>query len=100
MCSSENEIAIRDLSRYYTSYMVYQDAEGSLSTSDSTAHGLTTGELVVLPVTRMLAQTLSNMVTANEALITSIWGSYMQLPEEQLILMYVYATLSPRKSRS
>ena len=46
------------------------------------------GALTALPVTRALAQTLSNLVTANEPLLTSLWNSYLCLPEEQLILTY------------
>lgn len=41
-------------------------------------------------MTRMLAQTLSNLVTANDGLMTDLWNSYLNLPEEQLILLYVY----------
>ena len=36
---------------------------------------------------RMAVQTLSNMVTANESLMTRLWDTYMNLPEEQAIFM-------------
>jgi len=38
-------------------------------------------------VMRMAVQTLSNMVTANESLMTRLWDTYMNLPEEQAIFM-------------
>ncbi|KAJ3540044.1 hypothetical protein NM688_g6281 [Phlebia brevispora] len=68
----ENEPAIRELSHYYTSFSVMQDPETFL-------------------VTRTLTQTLSNLVTANESLMTNLWNTYLQLPEEQLILIRLFA---------
>lgn len=41
------------------------------------------------PATRMLSQALSNVVTGNDALTQSLWSTYVNLPEEQLILTYV-----------
>ncbi|OJT09608.1 Ataxin-10 -like protein [Trametes pubescens] len=38
------------------------------------------------PATRMLSQALSNIVTGNDALAQSLWTTYVNLPEEQLIL--------------
>jgi len=38
-------------------------------------------------ITRALIQTLSNMVTANNGLISKLWELYMNLPEEQVIIM-------------
>jgi hypothetical protein len=38
-------------------------------------------------VTRALVQALSNIVTANDDLISKLWELYMNLPEEQVILM-------------
>lgn len=37
----------------------------------------------------MITQALCNIVTANENLISQLWDTYLRLPEEQLILMYV-----------
>lgn len=37
----------------------------------------------------MAVQTLSNMVTANESLLLVLWETYMNLPEEQDILVCV-----------
>ncbi|TFY56661.1 hypothetical protein EVJ58_g7503 [Rhodofomes roseus] len=35
----------------------------------------------------MLVQTLSNLITGNDALISRLWKTYLALPEEQLILL-------------
>lgn len=43
---------------------------------------------VVYPTTRVLAQTLSNLVTSNPPLLSHVWATYMALPAEQAILMY------------
>jgi hypothetical protein len=43
---------------------------------------------IAFQVTRALVQALSNMVTANNDLISELWELYMGLPEEQVILMY------------
>lgn len=40
-------------------------------------------------VARVLAQTLSNLVTGNDMLMTKLWDIYLNLPEDQVILMYV-----------
>lgn len=37
----------------------------------------------------MLTQALSNTVTANETLVARLWESYMNLPEDQVVLMCV-----------
>lgn len=39
---------------------------------------------------RVLTQALSNTVTANETLVARLWESYMNLPEDQVILMFVF----------
>ena len=44
---------------------------------------------LALPVTWMLTQTLSNLVTSNEALMTNLWKLYLSMPEDQMILMSV-----------
>ena len=67
-----------------------QDAESKLFLL-CTAIGVETDALcrAAFPATRMLVQTLSNLVTANEDLMNRLWNSYLALPEEQLILLYV-----------
>ena len=44
-------------------------------------------------VTRALVQTLSNIVTTNDALTSKLWETHMNLPEEQVILVYDYHLL-------
>ncbi|KAI9461490.1 spinocerebellar ataxia type 10 protein domain-containing protein [Boletus coccyginus] len=39
------------------------------------------------PVTRILIQTLSNMVTSNDGLMTRLWETYLNLPEEQVVFI-------------
>lgn len=41
------------------------------------------------PVTRLLTQTLSNIVTTNDASSQKLWTSYLSLPEEKLIITQV-----------
>lgn len=36
---------------------------------------------------RLLAQVLSNTVTSNDGLVQTLWELYMNLPEEQAVLM-------------
>jgi ataxin-10 len=40
--------------------------------------------------TRLITQTLSNIVTHNDTLMTKLWSTYMALPEEQAVLMYAH----------
>ena len=37
----------------------------------------------------MLTQTLSNLVTGNDTLMSSLWQTYLSLPEDQVVLLYV-----------
>ncbi|KAH9915726.1 spinocerebellar ataxia type 10 protein domain-containing protein [Fomitopsis serialis] len=64
----ENESLIRSLLYRYTSYSAVQDP-------------------ATYPTTRMLVQTLSNLVTGNDPLIAKLWKLYLTLPEEQLVLL-------------
>ncbi|KAI6044247.1 spinocerebellar ataxia type 10 protein domain-containing protein [Pisolithus marmoratus] len=48
------------------------------------------------PVIRMVVQTLSNMVTTNENLMTCLWKIYMNLPEEQAVFVRVLSLPDPR----
>ncbi|KAI0372746.1 hypothetical protein BV20DRAFT_991022 [Pilatotrama ljubarskyi] len=68
----ENERAIRSLIYYYTSFNATQDAAS-------------------FPAARMLSQALSNLVTGNNALAQNLWTTYVNLPEEQLILTRLFA---------
>ncbi|EGN96577.1 hypothetical protein SERLA73DRAFT_124416 [Serpula lacrymans var. lacrymans S7.3] len=53
-------------------------------------------EVKTFPVTRILVQALSNIVTGNEELITTFWNCYTNLPEEQGILTRLIASPDPR----
>ncbi|EPT01859.1 hypothetical protein FOMPIDRAFT_54085 [Fomitopsis schrenkii] len=64
----ENESSICSLVYRYTSYAAVQNPE-------------------TYPVTRMLVQTLSNLATGNDTIISRLWRTYLALPEEQLILL-------------
>lgn len=69
----ENEPDIRRLLYYYTSWTCTQNVE-------------------TFKVTRALVQTLSNMITANENLMSKLWEVYMTLPEEQVVLIRLLAS--------
>ncbi|EIW58745.1 uncharacterized protein TRAVEDRAFT_29229 [Trametes versicolor FP-101664 SS1] len=72
-----NESAIRRLIYHYTTFNATQDASS-------------------FPATRMLSQALSNIVTGNDALTQSLWSTYVNLPEEQLILTRLFASPDAR----
>ncbi|GJE91157.1 spinocerebellar ataxia type 10 protein domain-containing protein [Phanerochaete sordida] len=67
----ENEPDVRALLRHYTSYTVLQNPKS-------------------LDATRMLIQALCNLVTGNEILLSRLWELYLELPEEQLILLRLF----------
>ncbi|KAG2011693.1 hypothetical protein CC2G_011781 [Coprinopsis cinerea AmutBmut pab1-1] len=73
----ENEPEIRRLLHYYTSWSAMEDPE-------STA------------VARFLTQTLSNIVTSNQTLVSSLWETYMNLPEDQVVLIRLLAAHDDR----
>ncbi|TFK18978.1 hypothetical protein FA15DRAFT_674855 [Coprinopsis marcescibilis] len=64
----ENEPEIRRLLHYYTSWSAMEDPE-SIATA------------------RVLTQALSNIVTSNQTLVSALWETYMNLPEDQVILI-------------
>ncbi|KAL6304512.1 spinocerebellar ataxia type 10 protein domain-containing protein, partial [Sparassis latifolia] len=69
----DNEPAIRKLVHRYTSFSVMQDPKS-------------------FEITRMLVQTLSNIVTTNEALSQRLWSIYTQLPQKDSILIRLCAS--------
>ncbi|KAJ7493437.1 spinocerebellar ataxia type 10 protein domain-containing protein [Mycena galericulata] len=77
MKAFENEPAIRRLLHYYTSWSSMQDAEAIL-------------------VARILAQALANLVTGNEILVPKLWNTYMNLPEDQVIIIRLLSSPDPR----
>ncbi|KAF5352890.1 hypothetical protein D9757_012091 [Collybiopsis confluens] len=64
----ENEPIIRRLLHYYTSWSSLQDEEATLAA-------------------RILTQMLSNVVTGNENLISTLWETYLNLQEDQVVLI-------------
>ncbi|KAF9499413.1 hypothetical protein BDN71DRAFT_179860 [Pleurotus eryngii] len=69
----ENEVEIRRLLHYHSSWTANQDSES-------------------FPVTRVLTQTLSNIVTANNELLKKLWNIYLNLPEDQVVLIRLLAS--------
>lgn len=45
---------------------------------------------IAIVTARVLTQALSNTVTANDPLVGKLWDSYMSLPEDQVVLMFVF----------
>ncbi|KZT01323.1 uncharacterized protein LAESUDRAFT_664148 [Laetiporus sulphureus 93-53] len=76
-----NEPTIRAMAYRYTSYAALQEP-ASIASS------------------RMLVQALSNLVTGNEPLLQNIWKMYLSLPEEQLILLRLFASPDMRTASS
>ncbi|PPQ62894.1 hypothetical protein CVT24_006292 [Panaeolus cyanescens] len=64
----ENEPDIRRLLHFYTSWSAMEDPE-SIATA------------------RVLTQALSNTVTANDSLVSSLWETYVNLPEDQVVII-------------
>ena len=82
---SELEPDIRRMLHHQTSFAVLQDNNcGGISpllevfvANPSEAHTLT----------RLLIQTLSNIATFNEDLMSALWDAYLPLPDDQLVFM-------------
>ncbi|KAJ7050514.1 spinocerebellar ataxia type 10 protein domain-containing protein [Mycena amicta] len=73
----ENEPYIRRLVHYYTSWSFLQDNEALL-------------------VARVLSQALANLVSGNDILASKLWGCYLNLPEDQVVLIRLLASPDPR----
>ncbi|KAJ3855487.1 spinocerebellar ataxia type 10 protein domain-containing protein [Lentinula lateritia] len=69
----EDEPIIRRLLHYYTSWSSMEDEEASFTA-------------------RILTQMLSNIITGNEALISNLWETYLNLQEDQVILIRLLAS--------
>ncbi|KAJ3893332.1 spinocerebellar ataxia type 10 protein domain-containing protein [Lentinula edodes] len=69
----EDEPIIRRLLHYYTSWSSIEDEEASFTA-------------------RILTQMLSNIITGNEALISNLWETYLNLQEDQVILIRLLAS--------
>ncbi|EKM81810.1 hypothetical protein AGABI1DRAFT_118880 [Agaricus bisporus var. burnettii JB137-S8] len=66
--AAANEPDIRRLLHYYTSWSAMED-EASIA------------------VARILTQALSNLVTGHEELMDQLWGTYLRLPEDQVVII-------------
>ncbi|KAJ6624949.1 spinocerebellar ataxia type 10 protein domain-containing protein [Mycena sp. CBHHK59/15] len=77
MRAFENEPEIRRLLHYYTSWSSMEDEEA-------------------ISLARVLAQTLSNLVTGNEILIPKLWNIYMNLPEDQVVIIRLLSSPDSR----
>jgi hypothetical protein len=56
-----------------------------LFTRTTSIHGTSIG--IAFATTRVLTQTLSNLVTGNQELLDQFWSVHMDIPEEQSVLM-------------
>ncbi|KAK6992602.1 Ataxin-10-like protein [Favolaschia claudopus] len=72
-----NEVYIRRLLHYYTSWSFMEDDEAIL-------------------VARVLSQALANLVTGNDLLVADLWTTYMSLPEDQVVLIRLLSSRDPR----
>ncbi|KAJ7746864.1 spinocerebellar ataxia type 10 protein domain-containing protein [Mycena maculata] len=77
MKAFENEPSIRRLLHYYTSWSSMQDEEAIL-------------------VARVLAQALANLITGNDILVPKLWNTYMNLPEDQVVIIRLLSSPDPR----
>lgn len=86
LLSRENEPDIRRLIHYHTSWTAMEDEQCVFNhrMPELCANLF----LPAIAIARTLAQALSNIVTSNESLTSSLWNIYMNLPEDQVILMY------------
>jgi ataxin-10 len=73
----ENEPDIRRLLHYYTSFSAMEDSDSIVAA-------------------RLLTQALSNVVTANEALVEKLWVSYMKMPEDEVVLIRLLGSRDPK----
>jgi hypothetical protein len=83
---SENEPQIRTLLFAYTSFYATQDESSVFVFTNYTILGRRFYFQAFL-TTLLLAQTISNIVTSNENLLPHLWGAYMNVPEEQSIML-------------
>lgn len=94
--SSENEPDMRRLLHFYTSWSAMEDSECELLAIPRSTKPFILG-VIAVATSRVLTQALSNTVTANDALVARLWDSYMNLPEDQVVLMCVYKVLQDRR---
>ncbi|KAG7093765.1 hypothetical protein E1B28_007413 [Marasmius oreades] len=73
----ENEPEMRRLLHYYTSWTSMQDEEVTFAA-------------------RLLTQALSNIVTGNDRLMSKLWESYLNLPEDQVVIIRLLSSTDTR----
>ncbi|KAL0580613.1 hypothetical protein V5O48_001438 [Marasmius crinis-equi] len=73
----ENEPEIRRLLHYYTSWSSIQDEEATFAA-------------------RLLTQALSNLVTGNDHLMSNLWETYLNLPEDQVVIIRLLSSPDTR----
>ncbi len=86
---SQLESGIRKVVYHYTSFSAIQDPTCQSKHPQSDHHPSESYVLTAYPLTRMLAQALSNIITNNDPCADKLWSTYLSLPEEQNILLYV-----------
>lgn len=84
---SDVELDLRRLLHYYTSWTA-TDEQGELLFAID-CHILINYLRTAVLVARVLTQALSNMITGNDPLMTKLWNIYMNLSEDQVVLMSV-----------
>lgn len=73
----ENEPEMRRLLHYYTSWTSVQDQEATFAA-------------------RLLTQALSNLVTGNDRLMSKLWETYLNLPEDQVVIIRLLSSTDTR----
>lgn len=79
---------MRRLLHFYTSWSAMEDSECNFLFFSLGALMLRFFRIAVATA-RILTQALSNTVTKNDPLVARLWESYMNLPEDQVVLMFV-----------
>ncbi|KIK61590.1 hypothetical protein GYMLUDRAFT_243286 [Collybiopsis luxurians FD-317 M1] len=92
----ENEPIIRRLLHYYTSWSSLQDEEGKACVSFRITLTDISSENIATFAARILTQMLSNIITGNETLISSLWETYLNLQEDQVVLIRLLASPDSR----
>lgn len=87
---SENEPDLRRLLHFHTSWSAMEDSECKFFLFSLLTPCYLDASSIAIVTARVLTQALSNMVTANDPLVAKLWDSYMSLPEDQVILMFVF----------
>lgn len=49
--------------------------------------------ILAIAAARFLIQALSNLVTGHEELMSNLWETYLNLPEDQVVIMYVLSLI-------